>query len=177
MDGKLEFVSSLKESMQMKPKQRFTKGVSSDDISKFLLSLKKKYRALGRNVGFTWKKMQGSRKAEFKQFSGKHVERVVNGKPKTVILFGKAKWNNTVHKEFMRKMRKLKDTRKQFALFGKRASGMKTADHAVSIRVGDDGVFMYDNAFENIRKEFSVEILADKMEDICYCCAFDIYED
>ena len=49
--------------------------------------------------------MQGSHKAEFKHFSGKHVERVVKGKPKTVVLFGKAKWNNTVHKICMKKMR------------------------------------------------------------------------
>lgn len=72
-------------------------------------------------------------------------------------------------------MRKETDTNAQFALFGKRANGMKRADHAVSIRVADDGVFMFDNAFEK-KKEFSVAVLADQMEDISYCCAFDIYE-
>ena len=39
--------------------------------------------------------MQGSRKAEFKHFSNKHVERVVNGNSKTVILFGAANFFHT----------------------------------------------------------------------------------
>ena len=178
MNGEREFVPSIKESMKMKPNQKFNKGISSNDISRFLLSLKKEYAVMGRNVKVTWRKMQGSRKGEFKHFSGRHVERVVKGKSKTVILFGKAKWNNQLHTDFMKRMRRAKDDPKlQFELFGKRAKGMKTADHAVSIRVGDDGVFMFDNAFENKRKEFSVAILADQMEDICYCCAFDISEE
>ena len=62
---------SIKESMKMKPNQKFTKGISSDDISRFQ---KKEYAQLGRNVKVTWRKMQGSRKGEFKHFSGKHVE-------------------------------------------------------------------------------------------------------
>ena len=70
-------------------------------------------------------------------------------------------------------MRKETDTNAQFALFGMRANGMKRADHAVSIRVADDGVFMFDNAFEK-KKEFRWK--TDQMEDISYCCAFDIYE-
>ena len=62
-------------------------------------------------------------------------------------------------------------------MFGKRAKGTKTADHAFSIRLSDDDVFMLDNAFQNKKKEISVAILADQMEDICYCCAFDIVEE
>ena len=89
--------------------------------------MKKEYAELGRNIKVTWRKMQGSRKGEFKHFSGKHVERVVKGKSKTVVLFGKAKWNNTLQKDFMKMMRKAKDDPKlQFALFGKRAKDINT---------------------------------------------------
>ena len=89
--------------------------------------------------------MEGSRKGEFKHSSGKHVQRVVKGKSKTVILFGEAKWSDAAHKKFMQKIRKETDAKSELALFSKRANGMKTADHAVSFRVGDDGVLMFDN--------------------------------
>ena len=68
---------SIKESMRMRPKQRFNKVTSSKNIGNFFQSLKNEYKALGRDVRYVWRKMQGSCKAEFKHFSGKHVERVV----------------------------------------------------------------------------------------------------
>jgi hypothetical protein len=66
--------------MGLKISQGFTKGLSSHDICKFLRELTKKYRALGRNVSYKWKKLEGSRDKKLKGFSGIHVQRVVKRK-------------------------------------------------------------------------------------------------
>ena len=51
---------------------------------------------------------------------------------------------------------------------------MAVADHALSICVGNEGKFTYDNEFLNVKKAFKIETLALYMRDICYGYVFDI---
>ena len=76
----------------------------------------------------------------------------------------------------MRQLGSVASENAKFAVYGKKANGGGVADHALSIRVGDEGKFMYDNAFLNVRKAFKVETLALYMKDICYGYVFDIGE-
>ena len=177
MDGKRNIIDEVKKSMNLKTSQGFTKGISSDHMSQFLRSLVKEYKEMGRNVKYLWKKMEGSRDGQKKGFSGKHVERVAKRKQGKFIIFGKAARANAVRARMIKQLTGTKSESKKFAVYGGKAQGQKRADHALSIRVGEDGKVMYDNAFLNGEKKFSVETLALYMEDVCYCYVFDIYED
>ena len=108
---------------------------------------------------------------------GKRVERVAKRKQGKFIIFGKAARANALRAKMIKKLTGTKSESKKFAVYGGKAQGQKRADHALSIRVGEDGKVMYDNAFLNVEKKFSVETLALYMEDVCYCYVFDIYED
>jgi hypothetical protein len=177
MDGERNIIDEVKKSMNLKTSQGFTKGISSDNISQFLRTLVKEYKDMGRNVKYVWKRMEGSRDGQKKGFSGKHVERVANLKHGKFIIFGKAARANELRSRMMKQLTSTKSQRKKFEVCGSKAQGQKRADHALSIFVGEDGKVMYDNAFLNVEKKFSVETLALYMEDVCYCYVFDIYED
>ena len=177
MDGKWNFIDAMKKSMGMQKTQRFAKGIRGDDIARYLHKLKQAYKDQGRMLKYTWKKVEGNRNVDKKQFSGKHVERIGKRKTGRYILFGKAAWKNPPHVAFMKRMRKQENEKDKFKIFGKRANGAKRADHAVSIRIDVDGKFLYDNAFKKTRKEFCVDVLANQMEDISYCFVFDISEE
>lgn len=176
MDGTRNIVEEVKKSMGLKTTQGFTKGISSHDICKFLRELTKEYSALGRNVRYTWKKLEGSRDKKLSGFSGIHVQRITRRKKGNFIIFGQAAWNNAPRAVMMRQLGSVQGEKAKFAVYGKKANGGSVADHALSIRVGDEGKFMYDNAFLNVRKAFKVETLALYMRDICYGYVFDICE-
>ena len=53
MGGKLSFVDEVKKSMGLLVTQGFSRGISSDDISKYLRSLVAQYKAAGKNVQYT----------------------------------------------------------------------------------------------------------------------------
>lgn len=176
MDGTRNIIDEMKKSMGLKTSQGFVKGISSHDISKFLRELTKEYKALGRNVIYKWKKLEGSRDSEKKGFSGIDVQRVVKRKQGKFILFGQAAWNNKPRAIMMKQLEKAESQKEKFAVYGKKACGIAVADHALSICVENEGKFIYDNACINVRKAFKVETLALYMRDICYGYVFDICE-
>ena len=49
-----DFILEMKKSKKLLPTQGSTKGISSFDINYFLHTFIKEYKALGRNVKFTW---------------------------------------------------------------------------------------------------------------------------
>jgi hypothetical protein len=100
-----------------------------------------------------------------------HVQRVIRRKQGNFTIFGQAAWNNVPRAVMMRQLGSVEGQNAKFAVYGKKANGM-----ALSICVGDEGKFMYDNAFLNVRKAFRVETLALYMRDICYGFVFDIGE-
>ena len=112
-----------------------------------------------------------------KGFSGKHVERLSKRKQGNFIIFGKAARNNELRSRMIKQLKETRSQRKKFEVYGSKAKGQSQADHALSICAGTDGNVMYDNAFMNVEKKFSVETLALYMADVCYCYVFDIYED
>ena len=175
MNGERDLIVELKKSMQMLPSQKFIKGIGSKDISVFLHELTRGYKSLGRVVNFKWKKMGTNRSVKRRGFCGKSLENLIvqDGR---YVLFGKAKWNNDSHKMFMKRLKKEEDEAARFKMFGKRADGRKTADHAVGILVEKDAIWLYDNAMKAGRKIFSVENIADKMCDINNCYVFDLWE-
>jgi hypothetical protein len=176
MDGSRNIIDEVKKSMGLKTSQGFTKGISSHDICKFLRELTGEYRALGRNISYKWKKLEGGRDKKSKGFSGIHVQRIMKRKQGNFIIFGQAAWNNVPRAVMKRQLEQAKSQNEKFAVYGKKANGMAVADHALSLCIGDEGKFMYDNAFLNVRKAFKIETLALYMRDICYGYVFDICE-
>lgn len=177
MDGNRNIIDEVKKSMDLKTSQGFTKGISSDHISRFLRSLVQEYKAMGRDVKYLWKRMEGNRDGLNKGFSGKHVERISKRKQGNFIIFGKAARKNELRARMIKQLKDTRSQRKKFAVYGSKAQGQSRADHALSICAGKDGKVMYDNAFLNVEKKFSVETLALYMADVCYCYVFDIYEE
>ena len=147
----------MKKSMNLAESRGFTKGISSDNVSRFLLELMKEYTVMGRNVTYKWKRIEGSRDGLNNGFSGKHVERILKHKGGKFIIFGKAAKANAVRSLMIRNIKKESSQRKKFEVYGSKARGLSRANHALSISVGGDGKVNYDNKFMNVKKEFSVK--------------------
>jgi hypothetical protein len=176
MDGTRNIVTEVKKSMGLQPTQGFTRGISSEDIYKFLRSLVKEYKDLGREIKYVWRKMEGSRGGDHIGFSGVHVQRITKRTAGNYILFGKGARNNAPRAALIKRVGKFKGQTRKYIEYGETAQGLKRADHAVSIHVGECGQMFYDNAFLNIAKPFCLETLMLYMEDICYCFVCDIFE-
>jgi hypothetical protein len=115
---------------------------------------------MGRDVKYLWKRMEGSRDGLNKGFSGKHVERLSKRKQGNFIIFGKAAKKNESRARMIKQLKDTRSQRNKFAVYGSKAQGQSQADQALSICAGKDGKVMYDNAFLNVEKKFSVETLA-----------------
>lgn len=123
MDGTQTIVKAVKKSMNLAESRGSTYGISSQDISKFLRDLVKQYKAIGRNVIFKWKKLEGSRDGRNNGFSGKHVERIVRHKEGKFILFGKAARANVLRALTIRKLKKETSQKKKFEVYGTTTQG------------------------------------------------------
>ena len=104
--------------------------------------------------------MEGNRDGLNNGFSGKHVERISKRKRGNFIMFGKAARKNASRARMIKQLKDTRSQRKKFAVYGSKAQGQSRADHALSICAGEDGKVMYDNAFLNVEKKFSIETLA-----------------
>ena len=113
-----------------------------------------------RDVKYVWKRMEGSRDGLNKGFSGKHVERISKRKQGNFIIFGKAARKNESRSRMIKQLKDTRSQRKKCEVYGSKAQGQSRAVHALSICAGTDGKVMYDNAFLNVEKKFSVETLA-----------------
>ena len=121
--------------------------------------------------------MEGSRDKKLKGYSGIHVQRIVRRKQGDFILYGQSAWNNVPRAVMLKQLGKTEGQKAKYTVYGKKANGETVADHASSICVGNEGKYMYDNAFLNVRKAFKIETLALYMRDICYGYLFDICEE
>ena len=176
MNGKMNFVDEVKTSMGLLLTRGFGKGISGDDIANYLRRLVAQYEAEGKMVKYTWKKIEGNRKVGERGFNGSHVKRVMKRKSGTYVLFGKAAWNNKPRAQMMKWLSPKDMTEsKRYRIYAAKASGTRKADHAVSIKIGDEGKHLYDNKLTtNKKKVFCVAALALSMEDISNCYVFHI---
>ena len=177
MGNTRDFVLEMKKSMQLLPTQKFLKGISSYDVNFFLHSLSKEYKALGRNVKFTWLKLGRNKSCKNRGFTGGSIEKLVLSRKGHYVLFGRAKLNNTAHRAFIRSLAKEKKEKLRFVMYSNKARGKLSANHAVGISVDDDlNAWYYDNACTINPPKFHVLVLARKMTDITNCFVFDIFE-
>ena len=103
MGNTRDFVLEMKKSMKLLPTQKFIKGISSYDINYFLHTLSKEYKALGRNIQFTWLKVGRNKSRKHRGFTGGRIEKLVLSRKGQYILFGWAKINNSAHNAFIRR--------------------------------------------------------------------------
>jgi hypothetical protein len=62
--------------------------------------------------------------------------------------------------------------------WGKYALGLKTIDHAIGIRVEEnpDATMIVDNGCTYGMKKYTAHNMVDRMEDLCSCYEFALYE-
>lgn len=175
MNGKLGFVESFKETMQLTVSQRITKGISSMDVNCYLRWLRSTYKSTGREMTFVWKRVQKVDSKSRRSFDGSSVYKLLSGGRGQYVLFGKAKWNNDLHRRQLKRLRSLSDERSRFILYGLSSKGRKVADHAVGLTINDTSDhLLYDNSMRNISVNFNAEALASKMSDVSSCYIFDV---
>ena len=98
MDGALGFVESFKKTMLINPSQRITKGISLI-VNTYLRWLRSIYKSLGRDMTFVWKRVQKVDSKSNRAFNGASVYKLLPGAMGQYVLFGKAKWNNDLHRK------------------------------------------------------------------------------
>ena len=172
-----DFILEMKKSKKLLPTQGFTKGISSYDINYFLHTLIKEYKALGRNVKFTWLKVGRNKSRKHRGFTGGSIEKLVLSRKGQYVLFGRAKINNSAHTAFIRKLAQGKTEKHRFLMYANKARGKLSANHAIGIAVDDKlNPLYYDNACLKKPPKFEVLVLARKMTDITNCFVFNIFE-
>jgi hypothetical protein len=177
MGNTRDFVLEMKKSMQLLPTQGFMKGISSYNINYFLHTLSKEYKALGRNVKFTWLKVGRNKGRKHRGLTGGSIEKLVLSRKGQYVLVGKAKIDNSVHKAFIRRLAHGKTERHRFLMYANRARGRLSANHAIGISVDDKlKALYYDNACIKKPRKFEVLALARKITDITNCFVFNIFE-
>ena len=174
MDGALGFVESFKKTMLINPSQRITKGISLI-VNTYLRWLRSIYKSLGRDMTFVWKRVQKVDSKSNRAFNGASVYKLLPGAMGQYVLFGKAKWNNDLHRKQLKWLRGLTNERSRFIVYRMTANGRKVADHAVGLSITDTSVhLLYDNSMRNISVNFNAEALASKMSEVSLCYIFDI---
>ena len=175
MDGKLNFVESFKETMKLSVSQRITKGISSLNVNNCLRWLSSKYETTRRRMEFIWIKVLKVDTKTKRSFNGASVYKLLSGAGGQYVLFGKAKWNNDLHRKQLKRLKSLSNERSRYILYGLTASGQKTADHAVALCISQTPTnLLYDTSMRNISVNFNAEALASKMSDVSSCYIFDV---
>ena len=170
MDGALGFVESLKNTMLINPSQRITKGISSLNVNIYLRWLRSIYKSTGRDMTFVWKRVQKVDSKSKRVFNGASVYKLLKGAVGQYVLFGKAKWNNDLHRKRLKRLRSLTNERSRFIVYGLTANGRKVPDLAVGLSITDTSVhLLYDYSMRNIFVNFNAEALASKMSDVSSC--------
>ena len=168
-------MDSFKKTMKIGAFQRITKGISSWDVNNYLRWLCSMYESTGQAVKFVWRKVQKVDTNTRRSFSGASVFKLLSGAVGQYVLFGKAKWNNDVHRKKLKRLKNLSNERSRFIIYGLTANGRKTADHAVGICIAQASTnLLYDNSTRNISVNFNAEALASKMSDVSSCYIFDV---
>ena len=171
MDGKLSFVESFKETMNLLPSHKVTKGISALNVNLYLRWLKSDLSTQNINVEYVWRRVKIVDKSTSRDFNGASV---MNGRVGQYILFGNAKWNNDAHGKQMERLRAAGNELISFKVYGIIASGTKQSDLAVGvfIRAADEHL-LYDNSMRNISLKLTADGLANKMSDVSCCYIFD----
>ena len=177
MNGSESFIENFKTSMNYGKTQKIVKGITAHDVNNYLTSICSRYADQKRIVTFTWKKVFKVNTKTKRVFNGYSIYKMLYGRAGRYVIFGKAKWNNDLHRKLMKKISLLKNERNKFVCYGGNARGTKLPDHAVGILIGDDKKnFLHDNSMKNIFMELTAHNIANKMSDITCCYSFDITE-
>ena len=175
MDGRLNFVESFKQTIELSVSQRITKGISSLNVNNYLRWLSSKNESTGRRMKFIWWKVLKVDTKTKRSFNGASVYKLLSGAGGQYVLFGKAKWNNVLHRKQLKRLKSLGNERSRFILYGLTANGRKMADHAVGLCISQTSTnLLYDNTMRNIFVNFNAEALASKMSDVSPCYIFDV---
>ena len=155
------------------------KGASSENAHQFLLQIVKNNEARGKRVGYTFKRMGYNRKTA-KRWTVMDVEKSCLRKKGMYVIFGKSKMANPKHVQLMSKLKKLERERKHDEIleeYAAIADGCSKLDHAVGIKVDDDlNATLICNGCRDGAKTFTMVNLADRMEDLCICYEYDLFE-
>ena len=98
MNGKLCFVESFKYTMKISGSQRITKGILSLNVNNYLRWLSTTYENSGMRMKFIWRKVLKVDTNTKRPFTVASVYKLLPGAAGQYVLFGKAKWNNDLHR-------------------------------------------------------------------------------
>ena len=94
------------------------------------------------------------------------------------IMLGKSKRKSIKYVKFLYNLNHLKTENAKLQMWRLVAKGeYLTMDNAVSLVVKADGQkILYDNGFRENQKEFSIDAIVGRMEDIKLCYVLDLHE-
>jgi hypothetical protein len=152
-------------------------GVNSHDVLKILWRIVELNSARGKNVRFTWKRTGFNIKSGLGWDVNSLKKTVLNKAGKKFIIVGKTRWQTDQHKKWMKHLAKVTEAQ-VIEEWGKDALGLSKIDHAIGIRVEEnqDETMIVDNGCRYGMKKYTAQSLVDRMEDLCVCYEFALYE-
>ena len=181
MNGKFTGLSIYMEALEKAKDDKMLKGANSGDIYQFLCFVQQKNLEIGRQIEFTWRRLCGYDSETKRAKKQWHVSDLVNVNLKRVgiyVMLGKSKRKSIKYVKFLYDLKRLKTEDAKLQLWGLVAKGeCVKMDHAISVVVKADGQkVLYDNGFRDNEKEFSIDAVAGRMEDIKFCYVLDLHE-
>jgi hypothetical protein len=153
------------------------KGVNSHEVLKVLWRIVENNQARGKDVKFTWKRTGMNMKSGLGWDVNSLKKTVLNKAGKKFVILGKTRWATDKHKKWMQHLNTLTEAQ-VVEEWGKYALGLKTIDHAIGIRVEEnpDATMIVDNGCTYGMKKYTAHNMVDRMEDLCLCYEFELYE-
>ena len=153
------------------------KGVNSHDVLKVLWRIVENNQARGKDVKFTWKRTGMNIKSGLGWDVRSLKKTVLNKAGKKFVILGKTRWATDKHKIWMQHLNTVTEAQ-VVEEWGKHAHGLKTIDHAIGIRVEEnpDATMIVDNGCTYGMKKYTAHNIVDRMEDLCACYEFALYE-
>jgi hypothetical protein len=152
-------------------------GVNSHDVLKVLWRVVENDLARGKDVKFVWKRTGFNVKSGLGWDVNSLQKTVLNKPGKKFVILGKTRWQSDRHKKWMQHLAKVTEAQ-ALKEWGKEALGTAAIDHAIGIRVekSRDETMIVDNGCTYGMKKYTAQHLVDRMEDLCVCYEFDLYE-
>lgn len=175
MDGQTTFEAAVRKSMCFNENQALVKGIGSGDVHSFLCDLVDKYKLLGRNVYYKWKKLGKSRNENNPGFNGGSIGKLLAMVEKRcIVIIGASKRTGQAQEKIIKKLNS-EDDQKRMETYSTAATGKSRADHAIGVQTGNNPL-MFDDGFTRISKEFNIMNLARSLRDVNNAYVIDIGE-
>lgn len=164
----------LKDALGLLETDKLAKGVSSQDMKVVLDYVVEKNEAVGRKVGYVFKRV-GRSKSASRPWTIQGLGDLLSKEAKYIVL-GSAARGNEQQKKLIKQIELETTDRDKLNKWDSVGRKRIRMDHAVGISVGENEKSLIDNGLKRKRVDCNVLAIAKRMSNVSVCYKFDLYD-